>query len=144
MPILKTEILGSIIEINYEEKEKNKLLEIIEKFNDRLLDFKSLEGKVSINKIMLLAALKAEDQIVDLLNEVSNKEKENINNKNQSLKINDLNQEIIKLKDNINELNNENLTLENLNSRAFGELDNIEKHLRNLINKIIAQNNEEN
>ena len=81
MPILKTEILGSIIEINYEEKEKNKLLEIIEKFNDRLLGFKNLEGKVSINKIMLLAALKAEDQIVDLLNEVSNKEKENIINK---------------------------------------------------------------
>ena len=54
MPILKTEILGSIFEINYEEKEKIKLHQVIEKFNKRLLDFKNLEGKVSDNKILLL------------------------------------------------------------------------------------------
>ena len=32
MPTLKTEILGSLIEINYEESEKDKLRNIIEKF----------------------------------------------------------------------------------------------------------------
>ena len=32
MPTLKTEILGSPIEINYEESEKDKLIKIIEKF----------------------------------------------------------------------------------------------------------------
>ena len=42
MPTLKIEILGSLIEINYEEAEKDKLIKIIEKFNDRLLDFKNL------------------------------------------------------------------------------------------------------
>ena len=51
MPILKTEILGSKIEINYEESEKDKLEIIIEKFKERLSNFKNLEGKVSNSKI---------------------------------------------------------------------------------------------
>ena len=42
MPILKTEILGSLIEINYEESEKDKLRKVIEKFNERLLDFENV------------------------------------------------------------------------------------------------------
>ena len=65
MPTLKTEILGSSVEINYEEAEKDKLIKIVDKFNDRLLDFKDLEGKVGDNKILFLAALKAEDEIFD-------------------------------------------------------------------------------
>ena len=141
MPILKTEILGSIIEINYEEKEKNKLLEIIEKFNDRLLDFKNLEGKVSDNKILFLAALKAEDEIFDFTykSKSSLKEVEEIYKK-QVEKINDLNQEIIELKDKIIELNTKNKNLQNFNSKAFNELDLLEKQLNDLTNKIISQN----
>ena len=47
MPKIKTEILGSSVEINYEETEKDRLQKIIKNFNDRLLDFKNLEGKVA-------------------------------------------------------------------------------------------------
>ena len=140
MPKLKTEILGSQIEINYEEGEKDKLNKIIENFNKRLLDFKNLEGKVSDNKIFFLAALKAEDQIIDLTNYKSIKEEENFNNKKQVLKINNLNREIIKLKDKISELNLKNNDLENQNSRAFHELEKIEKQLNNITNKIVSQN----
>ena len=142
MPTLKTEILGSLIEINYEKEEKNKLIKIIEKFNDRLLDFKNLEGKVSDNKILFLAALKAEDEIFDFTNKSKSslKEVEDIYKK-QIEKINDLNQEIIELKDKINELNANNNELQNLNSKAFDELDMIEKQLNDLTNKIISQNN---
>ena len=140
MPKLKTEILGSQIEINYEEAEKDKLIKVIENFNSRLLDFKYLEGKVSDNKILFLTALKAEDQIVDLTNYKSKKEEENFNNKKQVLKINNLNQEIIKLKDKINELSLTNDDLQNLNSKAFRELEKIEKQLDNITNKIISQN----
>jgi len=142
MPTLKTEILGSLIEINYEETEKDKLIKIIEKFNDRLLDFKNLEGKVSDNKILFLAALKAEDEIFDFTNKSKSslKEVENIYKK-QIEKINDLNQEIIELKDKINELNAKNNELQNLNSKASHELDLIEKQLNDLMNKIISQNN---
>ncbi len=93
MPTLKTEILGSFIEINYDNAEKNKLKKIIEKFNNRLLDFKNLEGKVSDNKILFLAALKAEDEIYDFTYESKSslKKVEDIYKK-QIEKINDLNQ----------------------------------------------------
>ena len=67
MPIIKTEILGNIVEINYEKEEKDRLEHIINKFNDRILDFKNLEGKISDAKILYLAALKAEDEVADLL-----------------------------------------------------------------------------
>ena len=142
MPTLKTEILGSFIEINYEEDEKDKLIKIIEKFNDRLLDFKNLEGKVSDNKILFLAALKAEDEIYDFTNESKSslKKVENIYKK-QIKKINDLNQEIIELKDKINELNGTNNDLQDLNSKASHELDLIQKQLNAVMNKIISQNN---
>ena len=142
MPTLKTEILGSFIEINYDKAEKDKLIKIIEKFNDRLLDFKNLEGKVSDNKILFLAALKAEDEIFDFTHKSKSslKEVENIYKK-QIEKINDLNQEIIELKDKINELNVKNNELQNLNSKASHELDLIEKQLNDSMNKIISQNN---
>ena len=116
-------------------------MEIIEKFNDRLLDFKNLEGKVSDNKILFLAALKAEDEIFDFTNKSKSslKEVENIYKK-QIEKINDLNQEIIELKDKINELNAKNNDLQNLNSKASNELDLIQKQLNSLTNRIISQN----
>ena len=141
MPTLKTEILGSLIEINYEETEKDKLIKIIDKFNDRLLNFKDLEGKVGDNKILFLAALKAEDEIFDFTykSKSSLKEVEEIYKK-QVEKINDLNQEIIELKDKIIELNTKNKNLQNFNSKAFNELDLLEKQLNDLTNKIISQN----
>ena len=91
MPTLKTEILGSPIEINYEESEKDKLIKIIEKFNDRLLDFENLRGKISDKKILILAALKAEDQIIDR-SLTKEKETEILNNKKKEININDIRQ----------------------------------------------------
>ena len=134
MPTLKTEILGSPIEINYEESEKDKLIKIIEKFNDRLLDFENLRGKISDKKILILAALKAEDQIVDR-NIMKEKETEIINNKKKGININDITQEIIQLKDIESKL-------KNLISKAFSELDKMEKNIIDLTDKIISQSND--
>ena len=103
MPTLKTEILGSPIEISYEESEKEKLIKIVERFNDRLLDFDNLRGKVSDKKILILAALKAEDQIIEK-NLTKEKEEEIINNKKKEININDITQEIIQLKDIVTKL----------------------------------------
>ena len=141
MPTLKTEILGSPIEINYEESEKDKLIKIIEKFNDRLLDFENLRGKISDKKILILAALKAEDQIIDrsLRKE---KETEIINKQKKEININDITQEIIQLKDIESKLNVENNKLKNLISKAFDELDKMEKNIINLTDKIISQSND--
>ena len=141
MPTLKTEILGSPIEINYEESEKDKLIKIIEKFNDRLLDFENLRGKISDKKILILAALKAEDQIIDR-SLTKEKETEIINNQKKAININDITQEIIQLKDIENKLNIENSKLKNLISKAFSELDKMEKNIIDLTDKIISQSHD--
>ena len=141
MPTLKTEILGSPIEINYEESEKEKLIKIIEKFNDRLLDFENLRGKISDKKILILAALKAEDQIIDR-SLTKEKETEIINNKKKGININDITQEIIQLKDIESKLNDENSKLKHLISKAFNELDKMEKNIIDLTDKIISQSND--
>ena len=141
MPTLKTEILGSPIEINYEESEKDKLIRIIKKFNDRLLDFENLRGKISDKKILILAALKAEDQIVDR-NIMKERETEIINNKKKEININDITQEIIQLKDIESKLNAENNKLKNLISKAFSELNKLEKNIIDLTDKIISQSND--
>ena len=141
MPTLKTEILGSPIEINYEESEKDKLIKIIEKFNDRLLDFENLRGKISDKKILILAALKAEDQVVDR-NIMKEKETEIINNQKKAININDITQEIIQLKDIESKLSDENSKLKNLISKAFSELDKMEKNIIDLTDKIISQSND--
>ena len=66
MPILEINILGSVIEINYQEDEKEKLLDLIEQFKIRLSEFENIKGRFSDTKIILLAALKAEDNIYEL------------------------------------------------------------------------------
>ena len=105
MPILKTEILGSIIEINYEVSEKNQLEIIIRNFKKRLLDLKNLQSKVSDKKILFLAALKAEDELIN----------------------GGISKDVIGLKDKISMLENKNENLENLNSKAIKEIEEIEK-----------------
>ena len=141
MPTLKTEILGSPIEIDYQESEKDKLIRIIEKFNNRLLDFENLRGKISDKKILILAALKAEDQIIDR-SLTKEKETEIINNQKKAININDITQEIIQLKDIESKLNVENSKLKNLISKAFSELDKMEKNIIDLTDKIISQSND--
>ena len=141
MPTLKTEILGSLIEINYEKSEKDKLIKIIEKFNDRLLDFENLRGKISDKKILILAALRAEDQIIDKTL-TKEKEEEIINNQKKAININDITQEIIQLKDIKSKLNIENNELKDLISKSFKELDKIEKNIVVLTDKIMSQSNE--
>ena len=65
MPILKTEILGSQIEINYQEDEYNKLKKLISSYKKRLNDF-SNNGKVSRNTIFFLCSLKVEDELNEI------------------------------------------------------------------------------
>ena len=141
MPTLKTEILGSLIEINYEESEKNKLKKIIEKFYNRLQDFEYLKGRISDKKILILAALKAEDQIIDIALK-KDKEEKIISNQKKAIKINDITREIIQLKDIKSKLNIENNDLKNVISKAFNELDKMEKKIIELTDNIISKSND--
>ena len=142
MPILKTEILGSVIEIDYREEEKEKLIKIINRFKSRIEEFKEVYNKISDSKIIFLAALKAEDEI---------EEKKKITNfDNQNLKKNDFNvssidkltREIVSLKDELDKLNKKNHLLEEINSKAVNEIDNIKNKIDKINNKILSKNNE--
>ena len=115
MPILKTQILGSIVEINYATNEKERLLYIIEKFNQRLKEFKNLEGQVSDKKIIYLAALKIENELKENQGNISKDE-------NRSY----LAKENIELKDKINQLESEIDEIKNVNLRSANEIDKLE------------------
>ena len=126
MPILKTQILGSIVEINYATNEKERLLYIIEKFNQRLKEFKNLEGQVSDKKIIYLAALKIENELKENQGNISKDE-------NRSY----LAKENIELKDKINQLESEIDEIKNVNLRSVNEIDKLETNLNNLIKNIL-------
>ena len=137
MPILETEIFGSKIEINYRKGEKEKLIDLIERFKKRLLEFKDIQGKVTDNKILFLAALKAEDHIVDLNEKFLVQNKEKIVSKNLSLELNNKIKEIINLKDNILILDKENKRLKNLNEKALEEISKVNSKLSASIKRIL-------
>ena len=139
MPILETEIFGSKIEIKYKKGEKEKLIDLIERFKKRLLEFKDIQGKVTDNKILFLAALKAEDHIFDLNKKFQLENKEKIVYKNLSLELNNKTKEIINLKDEILILSKENKRLNNLNEKAFEEIDRVNSKLSASIKRILFE-----
>jgi len=144
MPVLETEILGSKIEIHYQKGEKEKLINLIDNFKNRLLEFKDLQGKITDNKILFFAALKAEDIIVDLNEKflLQDKQKELYGNK--SLELDNKVKEIINLKDNILELSKDNKKLKDLNQTFLNEIDKSNVKLSSLIKKILFKNNDHN
>ena len=131
MPILKTDILGSKIEINYEDSEKEKLLNLIDIFKERLLEFPQSE-KINDKTIIFFSALKIEDELQENKNLLS---KNNIDKKiinDQAEIIIKLNKEITFLENKIEKLNDKNLIELNDNLSALDEIKNLE-HLVELI-----------
>ena len=141
MPILETEIFGSKIKINYRKGEKEKLIDLIDRFKKRLLEFKDLQGKVTDNKIIFLAALKAEDHIFDLNEKFLQQNKEKIVSKDLILELDNKVKEIVNLKDNILILNKENKRLKDINDKALEEINRINSKLSDLIKRILFEIN---
>ena len=137
MPILETEILGSKVEINYKKGEKENLIDLINRFKKRLLEFKDLKGKVTDNKILFFAALKAEDHIFDLNEKFLLQNEEKIISKNLSLDLDNKIKEIISLKDNISILNKENKKLKDLNEKALEEINRVNSRLSASIKRVL-------
>ncbi len=141
MPILKTNILGSTIEINYQTGEKEKLGKLIDSYKKRLSEFKYLQGKVTDNKILFLAGLKAEDSNLEILEKMSN-----IDKKNQS-KISTLDdldnkvKEVVLLKNNIAKLEEKNKELNFNEEEAIVEISKLNKKLEVVIKNIVKKNN---
>ena len=95
MPIIKAKILNKSIDLNYEEKDKSKLLKLIENLNNRLKKFDHLSGKVSDIKVFILTALKIEDDLMEEKKIIS-KKNTGSNDANEKITL-----EIINLKDKI-------------------------------------------
>ena len=119
MPILKTEILGTDIEINYEKNEYDKLNNLIEKFKIRLSQFPN-DGRASSNQILFLTALKAEDELETVKKKINVKE-------NKNFVIESLNKEIILLKEELNKIKSSNISSIQDNNSIIDELKELEK-----------------
>ena len=140
MPTLKTEILGSIIEINYQEAEKEKLERLISKLSRRISEFNHNIGQISDSKIIFLAALKAEDHLEETENLLEKKDKEKNNNDGQKNIINNLTKEIISLKDQISKLESHKSSYEEIDFKTLKNINTIEDHLDKILHKILATN----
>ena len=135
MAIIKIEILGSQIEINYEVNEQEKLISLIENFKKRLSDFPNNE-RVSSNTIIFLAALKAEDQLAEL-KIVADKDKFNLEKiDNQDILIEKLNKEAALHQKKLKELNLLNIYEKNSSTNAVERIHKLEKTLESIQKKI--------
>ena len=140
MPTLKTEILGSIIEINYQEAEKEKLERLISKLRGRISEFNHNIGQISDSKIIFLAALKAEDHLEEIENLLEKKDKEKKISNDQKNIINNLTKEIISLKDQISKLETHKSSYEEIDFKTLKNINTIEDHLDKILHKILATN----
>ena len=119
MPILKTEILGTNIEINYEKNEYDKLNNLIEKFKIRLSQFPN-DGRASSNQILFLTALKAEDELETMKKKINVKE-------NKNFVIESLNKEIILLKKELEKIKSSSISSIQDNTLAIVEIKELGK-----------------
>tara|TARA_B110000196_G_scaffold2472_1_gene2238 strand:+ start:954 stop:1376 length:423 start_codon:yes stop_codon:yes gene_type:complete len=135
MPILKTDILGSEIEIIYEEVEKERLIKLINQFKTRLSKIPQ-NGKINDKAIIFLSALKIEDELEEnkklLLNNKIDKNK--INEKSQI--ISKLNNQIILLKTETNEFHSNNVIESNKYLQIIKKVQNLEKLIESIKTKI--------
>ena len=144
MPILEINILGSNIEISYQEGEKEKLLYLVKQFKLRLSKFENLKVRFADFKIILLAALKAEDIIYELKQTIDNKNKVIESSSIQQEQIDNKIREIVKLKDELFLVNEKNKDLEEQNNKTINEIEKLNNKLNSLIDKIINTNKNDN
>ena len=138
----KTKIFNSDIDINYEEKDKVKLFQLIENLKTRLNKYKHLQGKVTDIKVLIFVALSIEDELLERKKIISENIQINEHSNKNKLNIEKLSKEIIFLKDKINLL--ESKIDQNNKSEMIieKEIDNINDQIENFNNMILSQYNE--
>ena len=129
MPIYKALILNKEINVNYDEKEKEKLLEAIKLINQKLKSHNNFDGKISDSKLLSFLAIKLQAEIL------SQNEKKlievNIKNKLQVS-----NNENIQLNDQLVQLEKENSLLEKEKKIILQELTNLQSKVEIIIRLI--------
>ncbi len=132
MPTHKAFILNKEIIVNYEENQKEKLLEAINEINFKLENYDNNNGKISDSKLLSFLAIKLQAELFDLN---KNQKKETILKKN----IEDHKSENIALNDKIFKLREQNEILEKENKIINQEIIKIKKQIdiiTNLVKKV--------
>ena len=103
-----------------------------------------MKHKFTDNKIIFLAALKAEDHILELTKKIDT-DKKTIKSFNSKENITDKQvKEIIALKDQLFSLKNDNNKLHHQNKIAINQINKLNQRLQILITKIIKIEDEDN
>lgn len=137
MPIFKTKIFNQIIDLNYQEEDKSKLLNIVDNLNEHWIKYDNLKGKVSDIKILILLTIELQDALLDLNNKSNKSNNENLNLNSKNTEIKNLTKELILHKDKINKLEAE-LKNSNIEFKEVNEiLDDINSELKGLSKSII-------
>ena len=140
MPILKIDILGTSIEIEYKKEEEKRLKLLIENFKNRLYEFENIIGKVSDRKILFLAALKAEDDFIEVKNNIENLKDDKASKIRTLDDLDNKVREIVFLKDQISDLKKKNEELMNINENAGKSVEQINNKIISIIKKIDLRN----
>ena len=135
MPVYKAQILNKEIIVNYEESQKDILIESIELINNKLESYDNIEGKISDSKLLSFLAIKLQAEILQLKNKnekVSNLEK----------KVNVSNNENIGLNDKIYKLSEQNEILKKENDMVNKELIKLQNQVETIL-KLVKMTYEE-
>jgi len=138
MPTYRAKIFNQFIDLNYDERDKAKLLKLIDTLNNHWKKYKNLQGKANDKKIMILLALELQDALFDLedIQKINKERDKKINSKNNNKNNNSA--ELILHKDRINNLeskiNNFNSEFEEINK----VLDEINSDLEKMSKSIIS------
>lgn len=122
MPTYKALILNKEISVNYEENEKEKLIEAVKSVNSKLKSYNVQNGKISDNKLLSFLAIKLQAELIEL---EQNKLNHNIVEKN----FEKTNKKNISLNDKIYELSEKNELLKKENELINQELVSIKSQI---------------
>ena len=122
MPTYKALILNKEISVNYEENEKEKLIEAVKSINSKLESYNVQNGKISDNKLLSFLAIKLQAELLEL---EQNKLNHNIVEKN----FENVNKKNISLNDKIYELTEKNVLLKKENELINQELVSIKRQI---------------
>jgi len=122
MPTYKALILNKEISVNYEENEKEKLIEAVKSINSKLESYNVQNGKISDNKLLSFLAIKLQAELLEL---EQNKLNHNIVEKN----FENVNKKNISLNDKIYELTEKNELLKKENELINQELVSIKSQI---------------
>ena len=122
MPTYKALILNKEISLNYEENEKEKLIEAVKSINSKLESYNVQNGKISDNKLLSFLAIKLQAELLEL---EQNKLNHNIVEKN----FENANKKNISLNDKIYELTEKNVLLKKENELINQELVSIKSQI---------------